>query len=66
MQNRFNRDEWKSKGRAGNFYVWHAGKNTYYVTEGKDGAVIGQREHYGSAFSLAHHNERLAAYSTEA
>jgi hypothetical protein len=59
-----NRNEWKPKGRAGKFHVWHAGKNIYYVTEGKDGEVIGEREFYGSAFSLASHYERLSTYSS--
>jgi hypothetical protein len=56
------RNNWKQKGRAGRFHVWHAGKNIYFVTDGQDGEVIGQREYYGSAFSLAMYYERLAAY----
>ena len=58
------RAEWKNKGRAGNFYIWHAVKNLYFVTDGKDGEIIGKREYYGSAFSLAHHHERIAAYAS--
>jgi hypothetical protein len=59
-----NRSTWKPKGRAGRFHIWHAGKNLYFVTDGAAGPVVGQREHYGSAFSLAHYHERLAAYQS--
>jgi hypothetical protein len=60
-----NRQDWKPKGRAGRFHVWHAGKNLYYVTDGEMGSILGQRNHYGSAFSLACYHERLAAYETK-
>ena len=58
------RNTWKPKGRAGRFHIWHAGKNLYYVTDGEAGPVLGQRNHYGSACSLAYYHERLAAYAT--
>ena len=48
-----NHNNWKSKGRAGLFYVWHAGKNLYYVTSGEHGPVIAQSDQYGTAFNLA-------------
>lgn len=47
------RSTWVNKGRAGNFHVWHIGKNQYVVTMGVDGPVIGQRDQYGRAFTLA-------------
>lgn len=61
-QAREERRGWTLKGRAGRFHVWYAGKNLYYVTDGELGEVLGQRQHFGSAFSLAHHHERLSAY----
>lgn len=48
-----NRSEWKFKGGAGRYAVWHAGKNLYYVTEGRDGPVVGSRDQFGLAFKLA-------------
>ena len=56
------REAWVSKGRSGRFHVWHAGTNLYYVTDGERGEVVGERRHYGSAFSLAHHEDRLSKY----
>ena len=47
------RAAWVNKGRAGQFNVWHVGKNQYVVTKGVDGPVIGQRDQYGRAFTLA-------------
>ena len=47
------RSTWVNKGRAGKFNVWHAGKNSYFVTNGSDGPVIGHRDQYGRAFTLA-------------
>lgn len=48
-----NRATWTNKGRAGQFNVWHVGKNQYVVTKGVDGPVIGHRDQYGRAFTLA-------------
>lgn len=47
------RSNWVNKGRAGQYNVWHVGKNQYAVTKGVDGPVIGQRDQYGRAFTLA-------------
>jgi len=56
-----NRSDWKQKGRSGKFHIWHAGKNLYFVTEGKDGQVVRQCEFYGKAFSFAMHYDRAEA-----
>lgn len=47
------RSTWINKGRAGKFNIWHAGKNHYVVTDGVSGAVIGERDQFGLAFTLA-------------
>lgn len=47
------RTNWINKGRAGQFNIWHAGKNHYVVTNGVDGEVVGERTQYGLAFTLA-------------
>lgn len=56
------RKTWKFKAADGRFRVWHAGKNLYYVTDDKDGSVVGSRQHFGQAFALASHYQRLAKY----
>lgn len=48
-----NRTNWINKGRAGQFNVWHAGKNHYVVTQGVDGQIVGERTQFGPAFTLA-------------
>ena len=40
---------WKFAGRAGDFHVWHAGKNDYRITDGAQGGVLAAREHFGLA-----------------
>lgn len=44
---------WKFAGRAGEFIVWHAGKNDYRVTRGAAPQVIAQREQFGEAHTCA-------------
>jgi hypothetical protein len=47
------RKTWKFKGSAGQFMVWHAGKNSYYVTKGFDGEIYFIGQQFGTAFSRA-------------
>lgn len=47
------RTTWINKGRAGNFNVWHVGKNQYVVTDGVDGEVVAERSQFGLAFTFA-------------
>lgn len=54
------RKTWKHKGSDGRFHVWHAGKNLYYVTDGKDGMIVGCCTQFGTAFSEASRHARLA------
>lgn len=54
-------NDWKLKGRAGSFHVWHAGKNLYYVTDGANGPTVGQEQHFGKAWSLADRKHLVAA-----
>ena len=56
------RKTWKHKGSDGRFHVWHAGKNLYYVTEGKDGRIVNCCTQFGTAFSDASRHARLAKY----
>jgi hypothetical protein len=44
---------WKFCGAAGKFAVWHASKNLYHVTDGDQGEIIGTRDQFGLAFSMA-------------
>lgn len=44
---------WKFAGRAGDFHVWHAGKNDYRITDGATGDPIERRDQYGLAWSSA-------------
>lgn len=57
-----NRSNWINKGRAGNFNVWHVGKNHYVVTDGVDGAVVGERAQFGLAFTLARHEHEYQEF----
>lgn len=50
---------WKFAGRAGDFNVWHAGKNDYRVTDGAQGEVIGQRDQFGLAWQFAMRQDGL-------
>jgi len=54
------RKTWKHKGSDGRFHVWHAGKNLYYVTDGKDGIIVNCCTQFGTAFSSASHHARVA------
>lgn len=56
------RKTWKHKGSAGQFHVWHAGKNLYYVTDSREGSIVGCRSQFGLAFSLACQHDLLAKY----
>ena len=64
MQTTANNDRstWINKGRAGEYNIWHAGKNQYVVTKGVDGPVIGQRDQYGRAFTLARNEYEYEEY----
>ncbi len=44
---------WKPAGGAGEFKVWHAGKNDYRITKGFDGSVITTRDQFGLAHAEA-------------
>lgn len=57
-----NRSNWINKGRAGQFNVWHVGKNHYVVTNGVDGPVVGERTQFGLAFTLARHEHEYQEY----
>lgn len=56
------RSNWTNKGRAGQYNVWHVGKNQYVVTKGVDGPVIGHRDQYGRAFTLARNEYEYDEY----
>jgi hypothetical protein len=60
-----NRNNWINKGCAGNFNVWHVGKNSYVVTDGRDGPVIGERDQFGLAFTLARRESEYQDYLAE-
>lgn len=47
------RINWNCKGAAGAYHVWHAGKNCYFVTEGRDGDAVAQCDQFGLAFARA-------------
>jgi len=44
---------WKFAGAAGEFTVWHAGKNDYRITRSPQGEVIAQRNQFGLAHAFA-------------
>lgn len=44
---------WKFAGSAGDFHVWHAGKNDYRVTDGAQGEVVRGHRQFGEAHSTA-------------
>lgn len=48
-------DGWKFAGRAGDFNIWHAGKNDYRITDGAQGEVVDQRQQFGLAHARARH-----------
>ena len=50
---------WKFKGSAGQFQVWHAGKNLYYVV-GPDAEVWRQADQFGIAWSYANKQYQVA------
>jgi hypothetical protein len=39
--------------------VWHAGKNSYFVTKGKDGEIYFQCQQFETAFSRAMLHDRI-------
>jgi hypothetical protein len=53
------RTTWKFKGSSGQFIVWHAGKNSYYVTKGVDGEIYFVGQQFGTAFSRAMLHDRI-------
>lgn len=53
---------WAPKGGAGQFKVWHAGKNDYRITKGFDGAVIATRDQFGLAHAEARRLDALEKY----
>lgn len=53
------RSDWKFKGSAGGFQVWHAGKNLYYITN-PDGTVVYQAAQFGIAWQHAMRLEQVA------
>lgn len=50
---------WKFAGAAGEFNVWHAGKNDYRITDGAQGPVIGARQQFGEAHAFARRQDAL-------
>lgn len=56
------RKTWKHKGSAGQFHVWHAGKNLYYIIDSKDDRIVGCCTQFGTAFSRACQHDLLAKY----
>jgi hypothetical protein len=53
------RTTWKFKGSSGQFIVWHAGKNSYYVTKGVDGEIYFVGQQFGTAFSRAMLHDKI-------
>jgi hypothetical protein len=53
------RTTWKFKGSAGQFIVWYAGKNSYYVTKGVDGEIYFVGQQFGTAFSRAMLHDKI-------
>lgn len=50
---------WKFAGRAGDFHVWHAGKNDYRITDGAAGDVIATRTQFGLAHERARREDHI-------
>lgn len=57
------KEGWKFAGSAGDYHVWHAGKNDYRVTDGIQGHVIVKHDQFGKAHSAArwYYDNRRAA-----
>lgn len=52
-------EAWKYKGSAGDFHVWHAGKNDYRVTDGSQGLVVATSDQFGLAHAAARRKHDL-------
>lgn len=53
---------WKFAGAAGQYKVWHAGKNLYRITSPADGAVIGEHSQFGLAHAQARQLDAVNSY----
>jgi len=54
------RNTWKLKAADGDYFVWHAGKNLYYVTCTRNGPVVHVSTQLGPAFTRASHLQKLS------
>ena len=56
---------WPYKGGAGQYHVWHAGKNDYRITRGSDPQPLRQLTQFGLAHAEARRMHAVDQYYTD-